>query len=355
MLLKEAAGQIIIAGYEGERPSIPLEGAIKTGKIGGVILFRRNFTSLEQIAAQNEVLASMAPEGFPLFLCVDQEGGKVQRIKGDLAATTLPAAMQCMGKKTETVYELGRVMAKELKALGFNLNFAPVVDIHTNPENPIIADRAYACTKEEVSLYSRQIIRAHNDIGIASCAKHFPGHGDTDSDSHTSLPVLNFNIDALRERELVPFVSAIEEGVPMIMTAHILLPNMGTRHPATLSSCLIDDVLRKELGFEGVIVSDDLEMDAIVDNYSIIRATVLGLHAGVDAFIVSKSQRLWHNLRDQLVKAAEDDEQLRNAIHVAAERVLECKKRYKAEVSSDWQKIVACKEHREFIQKHFNG
>lgn len=322
--LKHAVGQLIMAGFEGTRLPIPLIGALTKGEVGGVILFARNFESREQICElTRQIHAIESP--YPIWVAVDQEGGKVQRIGEKYGSAAIPAALDIAQTTPENAHDIARATADDLKSLGFDLNFAPVLDIHTNPGNPIIATRAFGTTPEQVIKFALPTMRGLMEGGIIPCGKHFPGHGDTSTDSHTDLPLVTHSIDRLRSVEFKPFKAAIDAGIPMIMSAHIVMQGLGERFPSTLSPKVMHDLLRAELGFEGVIVSDDLEMDAIIDSFSTQKAVLLGLRAGVDMFLVCRSQYLWLPLCKQIVEHAKADPALEARIYESACRVLKLK------------------------------
>ncbi|MBQ9243269.1 MAG: beta-N-acetylhexosaminidase [Proteobacteria bacterium] len=322
--LKHAVGQLIVAGFEGTRLPIPLIGALTKGEVGGVILFARNFESREQICElTRQIHAIESP--YPIWVAVDQEGGKVQRIGEKYGSATIPAALDIAQTTPENAHDIARATADDLKSLGFDINFAPVLDIHTNPDNPIIATRAFGKTPEQVIKFALPTMRGLMEGGIIPCGKHFPGHGDTSTDSHTDLPLVTHSLDRLRSVEFKPFKAAIDAGIPMIMSAHIVMQGLGERFPSTLSPKVMHDLLRAELGFEGVIVSDDLEMDAIIDSFSTQKAVLLGLRAGVDMFLVCRSQYLWLPLCKQIVEHAKTDPSLESRIYESARRVLKLK------------------------------
>jgi len=327
MTLKQAAGQILTVGFEGKKLPVPLMGALLKGDVGGVILFRRNIENAEQLRALTSSISSLKTQ-LPPWIAVDQEGGKVQRLSENVGLSKLPTASEVGKLSVDETRNFAAQLASDVKSFGFNLNFAPVLDIHTNPDNPIIGDRAYGTTAEVVSEHGVAVMQGHLDSGVVPCGKHFPGHGDTSLDSHLETPIVETGIERLREVEFKPFKAAIDAGIPMIMSAHIVMQGLGERFPATLSPAVLRGLLRKELGFEGVIVSDDLEMGAIIDNYSILKAVLLGLKAGVDMFLICKSQYLWENLSKLLVAEAKKDPEVERMIFEAAERVVALKKRY---------------------------
>lgn len=325
--LKRAIGQLLIAGFEGTKLPIPLIGALTKGEIGGVILFSRNFESREQIIALTHQIHSI-PAPFPIWTAVDQEGGKVQRIKENFGSPAIPAALDIAQTTPQNAENIARNNAKDLKSLGFDINFAPVLDIHTNPQNPIIASRAFGTSPEQVIRFAVPTMKGLMDEGIIPCGKHFPGHGDTLLDSHTDLPELSHDMKRLENVEFKPFVAAINAGIPMIMTAHIVMTALGERFPATLSPIVIQEILREKLGFKGVIVSDDLEMDAIIDRFSTLKAVMLGIEAGVDLFLICRSQYLWAPLCRQILANVKDDEEMQAKIFASAHRIIELKSKF---------------------------
>jgi beta-N-acetylhexosaminidase len=287
----EQPGQLLFAGFRGTRVPDELAALIAAGRIGGVVLFARNVESPEQLRALVRELHAPAPEAAPLLVAVDQEGGRVQRLR---APWTVWPPMRAVGDRDDpaATQELAASLARELLEAGIGLDFAPVVDVATEPSNPVIGDRSFGETAERVSIHACAFIEGLQGAGVAACAKHFPGHGDTTRDSHHELPRLAHSIERLRRLELVPFRAAIASGVASVMTAHILFTALDPSRPATLSPEVLG-ILRRELGFEGVVFSDDLEMRAVADAYP-IRARVLGaLEAGVDALLVCSDHALW--------------------------------------------------------------
>ena len=179
-----------------------------------------------------------------------------------------------------------RALARELRAVGINLDYAPVLDIHTNPKNPVIGDRAFAEKAEDVARFASVVIRTLQSEGIAACGKHFPGHGDTSTDSHHELPVLEHGPDRFDAVELVPFRAAVEAQVACIMTAHVLVPSLDAERPATLSSRIVDGILKKKLGYQGIVISDDLDMKAISATWTAGDAMIAAIAAGCDAVLL---------------------------------------------------------------------
>ncbi|HZA14015.1 MAG TPA: beta-N-acetylhexosaminidase, partial [Myxococcaceae bacterium] len=281
-LYREVA-RMFMVGFPGPAPDRELRALIDDG-IFGAILFKRNIGSAEETAALCHELKALA--GRPFILSVDQEGGRVARLRGP-PFTSLPP-MREIGRDgdAERAYRVGRLLAYELRAVGFDWDFAPVLDVDTNPANPVIGDRAFHSSPEVVAKLGVALARGLEDGGVASCAKHFPGHGDTATDSHLTLPRLPHPLERLRQVELFPFHAYARAGGASVMTAHVLFDAIDPEVPATLSAQVLDGLLRRELGFAGVLVSDDLEMKAITDHFGIAEAAVRGALAGVDLFLV---------------------------------------------------------------------
>jgi beta-N-acetylhexosaminidase len=224
-----------------------------------------------------------------------------------------------------------RALAAELKTVGVTLDYAPVLDIHTNPKNPVIGDRALAEKAEDVARLGAAIIRTLQGEGIAACGKHFPGHGDTSTDSHLELPLVEHPPDRLRRVEFLPFTAAIQAGVATIMTAHVLVPSLDDKRPASLSRRIVYDILRDELKYEGVILSDDLEMKAIAAEYEVPSAAVLAIQAGCDgALICSGDHDTQAAALEALVHAVEDERVPMSRIDDAMLRQRRAKERFLA-------------------------
>src|SRR2546421_6350707 len=254
--LRSQIGQLLIAGFDGHHAPFGLTSLVHEFGLAGGILFARNIVDPEQVAEVCYEAARLVPE-LPLWVSVDQEGGRVARLK---APFTEWPPMATLGRSGDVALaeRFARALASELKAVGFTLDYAPVLDIHTNPKNPVIGDRALAEKAAEVARLGSAIVRTLQEAGIAACGKHFPGHGDTSADSHLELPLVEHPPDRLRRVEFVPFKAAIEAGVATIMTAHVLVPSIDDERPASLSRRIVFDLLRDELRYEGVILSDDL-------------------------------------------------------------------------------------------------
>jgi beta-N-acetylhexosaminidase len=279
-------GQYLIGSMPGTSVPVELRSLAREFDLGGVILFSRNIEVPEQVvelAAESEGLGRTTPA----WVSVDQEGGRVARLKEPFTRWPPMAALGRAGKASEALAErFARALADELLAVGITLDYAPVLDIHTNPKNPVIGDRALAERAEDVAKLGRVIIRALQDAGLAACGKHFPGHGDTSTDSHFELPLVEHEPERLRAIEFEPFRAAVAEKVAFIMTAHVLVPSLDEARPASLSPDIVQKLLRDELKFEGVILSDDLEMKAISAKYDVPDAAVEAIRAGCDGLLI---------------------------------------------------------------------
>ena len=252
-----------------------------TDGLAGVVLFKRNIQSAQQVIELTRAIREAG--GTDRIIAVDQEGGSVQRLKD--IGTYIPAAGTLAGMGGDAVSVAGGVMAGELAALGFNLDFAPVMDVRVEGGNPIIGDRAFSTDPFVCAGLGAQVMGALHAHGIMACAKHFPGHGAANADSHKQLPRITVDYETMTRRELVPFRSAVGSGVQMVMTAHCLYERLDPVLPASLSNRILQGLLRRNIGFEGVIVSDDLEMKAIADRYSLRGTLETGVNAGIDLFM----------------------------------------------------------------------
>ncbi len=326
--IRRDAGQLLWIGFDGVDASDSLRRRLAAGEAGAAVLFRRNLQSMPQLSALTRSLHSAAPASAPLLIAVDQEGGRVQRVRapatewppmlrlGDRAASD-PDAAERLAER------VGRAIGDELAAVGFDIDFAPVLDVHTNPANPVIGDRAFATTPEMVARLAGAFARGLAAAGILGCGKHFPGHGDTSTDSHLELPRVDHSMQRLRAVELHPF-GAVR--LPMIMTAHVVFGALDPTVPATLSERVLQDLLRGELGYDGVIVSDDLEMKAVADHFGLEEMVERALVAGCDTFLLCEKEELQHRALAALVRAAEAKSAVRDRLAQAASRVAALKR-----------------------------
>lgn len=282
--LRIELGQHFMAGFQGTELTEELRQFFREYKVGNVILFRHNVENQEQLKRLCGDLQACIREstGYDALIGIDQEGGIVTRLTNDMI--NIPGAMAIAAAGgPEEAYTAGRMTGRQLRAVGVNFDFAPVMDINCNQDNPVIGVRSYGDTPEQVTAYGTAMLRGLQEEGVLACAKHFPGHGDTNLDSHRSLPCVDKPAEALRQMEFVPFQKAVEAGVAGVMTAHILFPQLEPEQvPATMSRRILTGILREEMGFEGLIVSDSVEMAAIDTYYGIERGAAAALQAGVD-------------------------------------------------------------------------
>ena len=325
--LRRQIGRLLIAGFDGHHLPAELRALAREFSLGGVILFARNVGEPEQVAEVAFEASRLVPD-LPLWVSVDQEGGRVARLKSPF---TVWPPMATLGRSGDErlAERFARALAFELKAVGITLDYAPVLDILTNPKNPVIGDRALAEKAEEVARLGTAIIRTLQAEGIAACGKHFPGHGDTSSDSHFELPLVEHPPDRLRQVEFVPFKAAIDAGVATMMTAHVLVPSLDDKRPATLSKRIVTDILRDELKYEGVIFSDDLEMKAVASQYAVPAAAVMAIEAGCDgALICSGDHQTQAAACEALVRAVEEDRLRMSRVDDALRRQQRAKERF---------------------------
>ncbi|MGD9298603.1 MAG: beta-N-acetylhexosaminidase [Thiohalocapsa sp.] len=288
MHTRHLVGGLFILGFDGTAVDAALAETIRRWRPAGFILFRRNIGTPVQLATLSRDLRALYPPDQPPLISVDQEGGRVARLRAPF--TELPAA-RVLGKlyersgSLELVRRAAEVTAAELTAVGVNFNFAPVLDVDSNPANPIIGDRAYAQTPEIVSAVAREVIVTYQRRGLMACGKHFPGHGDTAADSHLELPLVPRDRESLEDIELPPFRDAAAAGVAALMTAHVLYPALDPDWPATLSRPILTELLRDEMGFEGLIVTDNMEMRGVWGRWPAAELTRRAVEAGCDLFI----------------------------------------------------------------------
>lgn len=316
---KRRAGQRLVVGLSGPSLTGDERAFIREVGPGGFILFRRNVEEPAQVLELNRELASLLPAERPPIRCVDQEGGRVQRVK---EPATLWPPMRFVGNVDRPAFTeaVGRALAREVRAMGFDLDFAPVADVDSNPANPIIGDRAFARAARRVGAHAAAFVRGMQDEGCIACAKHFPGHGDTATDSHLELPVVEKDPPDLDALELEPFRACIEAEVGTVMTAHVLYPGWDEDVPATMSPRILDGILRRRLGYRGVIVSDDLEMKAVRGRYPLDRQLRAATAATVDVFLVCSDLALAHQSWETLVRLQEEDPRQEDAAIDAVKR-----------------------------------
>ena len=355
MTLEEKIEQMIILDYSGvpygnegnnDVTKVPnnVKEYISNNNYGGIILFRDNITGTEQVLRlisdfQVAATTNNVSRKIPLFVCVDQEGGRITRLA---TGTSMPGNMALGAINDKDVAkEYAAIIGKELYALGFNVDFAPVLDTNNNPSNPIIGVRSFSSDTSRVSKMGEGFIEGLHSEGIISTLKHFPGHGDTGTDSHTGLPMINKSYDDIKSLELIPFKAGIDSGADMIMTAHIVYPKIeNTKYvskktgeeislPATLSKTILTDILRKDLGFNGIIVTDALNMAAISEHFDKKDVVRLALNAGVDILLMpislASGTKEVDNYVDMIVDLVNSGEISEDKINESVTRILKLK------------------------------
>ncbi|MEF3304133.1 beta-N-acetylhexosaminidase [Paenibacillus sp. GYB003] len=329
MTLRQKIGQMIHCGFHGLEPSQDIARLIRERHIGGVILFARNVRDVRQVAAMNAELQRIALEAGvpPLTIAIDQEGGMVARLTEGVAL--MPGNMAiAAGGDARAAYDAARITGKELRALGVNLNYAPVLDVNVNPNNPVIGVRSYGESPELVAEFGAQAIRGLQEANVSATAKHFPGHGDTDVDSHLDLPTISHSRERIGRVELAPFRRAIETGIDAIMSSHIYFPAFESEKlPVTLSRAVLTGLLREELGFGGVIMTDCMEMKAIADHYGTVAAAVMAVEAGADCVLISHRHDLQEGAIEAIAAAVEAGRLGEARIDASVARLLAMKQR----------------------------
>ncbi|HLK09362.1 MAG TPA: glycoside hydrolase family 3 protein, partial [Candidatus Angelobacter sp.] len=349
MTLEQAMGQQFLLTFEGrDAPPDQFLAVLRRQHVGGVVLFRhKNMGSLAELRGLIRALQHAAAESGqpPLLIAADQEGGQLIAVD---QTTPFPGNMALGATGSDKLaYKVGRAIGKELSAVGVNVDFAPVCDVNSNPLNPVIGTRSFGEDPKLVARMSVAFIRGLQSSGVAATAKHFPGHGDTSSDSHRGAPTVKHNAKRIRSVELVPFRAAVSGGVRLVMTAHIVMPalNGGSNElPATLSRKILRDLLRHKTGFNGVIVSDALDMHAMEQGSGYIAETMAAVAAGIDLLLFNHDLSRLEPACSNLVQAARRGLLLTEEIHASAQRILALKN-WSRRQSQEPLAVVGCKEH----------
>lgn len=336
--LEEMAGQMIVIGFEGTAASDASVAAIKAelaaGRLGGVMYLKKNVASLDAVRAMNEAFIAASPQ-LPPFITLDQEGGAVERLTEAVGFTEIPnAATIAQRNDPAAAKDIYVGMAEGVAALGFTVNFGPVADLNTNPDNQVIAKfgRAYGKDAETVIAYDRAFIEAHHEVGLATALKHFPGHGSSTADSHEGFVDIT---KTWSEDELEPYRVLIGEGeVDMVMAGHLYHADYAEgeeQTPSSLSARWIDDVLRQDLDFDGVVISDDLEMGAIRDHFTLEETVVEAVKAGMDILLFSNTgyqrPKLSQEVLAILLEHGESDPAFAERIEESYQRIVALKER----------------------------
>jgi len=349
---REKIGQLFVVGFLGTSVTPDLAAFLKDYKPGGVILFSRNLESVEQIVQLTNDLQQCSPKS-PLLISIDQEGGRVSRLPKGF---TIFPPCELIGRchSGELAYAAAATIAKELKAVGINMNMAPVLDVNSNPDNPIIGDRAFGSSVDTVIEMGLITAAGLHDQKVVACGKHFPGHGDTIADSHKELPVVEATRERLEAIELPPFRRAVAAGIAALMTAHVLYKALDDRLPATLSPDIITRLLREQLHYDGVVITDDLEMHAIVDHYGPGEAAVRAFLAGCDVLLICKERDREIAAFEAMEKAVASGTIDMARLDQSVARIQQIKQRYllpyRPAVISDAKLIAGCRTHQALLQ-----
>ncbi|WP_395838929.1 beta-N-acetylhexosaminidase [Archangium violaceum] len=324
--LEDKVGQLMMVGFAGTEVDGSVEELVRGRRVGGVCLFKRNIEDSEQVARLNDGLRRLLADGIPPFLALDQEGGNVVRVRDGVVV--LPGNMALGAtRSTELAYAAGHAQGEDLKRLGFNMNLAPVLDVNLNPRNPVIGIRSYGDSVPLVSELGRAFVRGQQDAGLVTVAKHFPGHGSTDADSHKSLPVMSESREEVLA-QMEPFRVVIQDGLDGLMTAHVAVPSLtGDDLPATVHPEVLGGLLRQRLGFDGLVLTDELEMDAIAQRYGVGRAAVMAVNAGADMVLVPWRAEKKKEVYEALRAAAWSEDIPRARLDDAVRRILTAKVR----------------------------
>ncbi|WP_379127176.1 beta-N-acetylhexosaminidase [Paenibacillus sp. sgz500958] len=329
MSLEDKIGQMLLVGIEGTALDANAKRMITEDKVGGIILYANNISDLPgMVKLINQLKNSNTNNAAPLFISVDQEGGKVSRLPKEFVAIPSNKAVGDTGK-VSLARTMGQLLGKELRLSGFNMDFAPVLDVNSNPKNPVIGDRSFGSAASLVTKMGIAEMTGLRSAGVIPVVKHFPGHGDTGVDSHLELPVVNKTPAQLSKLEWIPFQAAVREQAEAVMVAHILFPKLDPDKPASLSKPIIGDLLRTKMGFKGVVITDDLTMGAIMKHYSLSTAAVDTIKAGSDILLIAHGYDNERAVVEQIQHSVEDGTIPESRIDESVLRILTLKNQYK--------------------------
>ncbi len=359
MTLEEKVGQLLIVGFPQDVNEETLQDYFDRYKVSGFILFKRNY---EDFDSQYALVSSLKERNklknpLPLFISVDEEGGTVSRLpKG---GTHFPDA-KLVGKAgdPELTYKTGEVIGQELRASGINMNFAPVLDIVSSSENKLLIRRSYGSTAEAVSIHGTAFINGMQSAGVIASPKHFPGHGATTVDSHGKLPVINIDSEMLQGRELIPFKAAIKGDLDALMVGHLAFPKLDpSGFPATMSSYFLTDVLRKQMAYKGITISDDIEMSGYSSGKPALEESVVtSFNAGLDVFLIGNTKEVQDRVLKALIGACEEGGISEQRLNESVLRIINVKLKYKLSDTMDYSLEEAgnnftSKEHKSVLEE----
>ncbi|MSQ47483.1 MAG: beta-N-acetylhexosaminidase [Deltaproteobacteria bacterium] len=312
-------GQLFMVGIPQPTLDNETRSLLQELRPSGIILFRRNYTGPAALAVLCTELHSLF-SSHRLLVALDHEGGRVHRVSPPF--THFPPAMR-IGQtgSVALAYRVGLAMGHELRRVGIDIDFAPALDVLTNPANTVIGDRAFSSDPYQVALFGRALIRGLRESGVIPCGKHFPGHGGTLMDSHEDLPQDDRTREELASIDVYPFQQALGEGIAMLMTAHVRYPALDLEFPATISSKIITGLLRQQMHYDGVVVTDDLEMGAVVRHSTVAQTVINALNAGADMMLVCHTIELAIAARDACLQALENGTLSHQRVEEAAQRI----------------------------------
>lgn len=345
MTLDEKIAQMLVVYYTSDVVDSNLEGILKEVKPGGFILMKENITTYDQTKKFVEDVTSNSE--IPMIISIDQEGGTVQRLKGisDVEVTNIPD-MYDLGRMNDLdlAYEVGKVMAEEMRTLGINVVYAPTLDVYSNELNTVIGKRSFSEDPQIVSDMGIRLAKGLEENGIIATFKHFPGHGDTEVDSHVSLPIIQKSYDELSSLELIPFKNAISNDAKIMMIGHIALPEVtGDNTPASLSKAIVTDILKGELGYQGLVITDALNMGALTKNYSKGEIYTKAIDAGVDLILMPSGSKQ----AIEFIKNNISEERINESV----EKILKFKYTYLDKDNRLDKSYLGSTEHQEVISK----
>lgn len=359
MTPEEKVGQLLVVGFPQGTDEEILRDYIDNYKVSGFILFRRNYSDFDSQYNLVKSLKEMNSAGnpLPLFISVDEEGGTVSRLpKG---GTHFPDA-KLIGRADDPklTYKTGEVIGQELKASGTNLNFAPVLDIVDSSENTLLIKRSYGSTPEAVTRHGTAFINGLQGSGVIASPKHFPGHGATTVDSHGKLPVMNIEAETLTTRELVPFKAAVEGELDAIMVGHLAYPKLDPSGlPATMSSYFLTEVLRKELGFKGISISDEIEMYGYMSGKATLEECIItSFNAGLDVFVIGHTKKIQDKVLKTLRDACKDGRITEERLNESVLRIIKVKLKHKLSDTMEYsleeaRKSFGSEEHKAVLEE----
>mgnify|MGYP002551796138 FL=1 len=328
MTLKEKVGQMIGLAFSGDKYSPELKMQVEDIEAGLIIYFKDNCITPKQIFELNKEINKNAK--IPPFIAIDQEGGMVARVTEGIVQSPGAMAISATNNK-ENAYILAKNMGIELRNLGFNFNFAPVGDVNNNPKNPVINVRSYSEDPNVVAEYMEEAVKGYHEAGLMTSVKHFPGHGDTAVDSHVGLPIVDFDKERLDKIELIPFKKVVDFNLPGIMASHVLYTKYDDKYPTTLSKKVITGLLREEMGFKGLVVTDSLTMSAVFDNFSLEEIVYNGFNSGCDILLLcgARNVQMQKEFAEIALRLAEEGKIPLSIIDAAVERILKYKREYR--------------------------